>query len=292
MEYIRLENVNKKFSGESSVLRNINLTFRSGERIGIVGSIGSGKTTLLRIIMGIYRPASGKVVHFINKNQIGYLPASKGIYDELTVLENLIFWTKAFNKSIEVVKEIITNLKMESMVKKKASQLSSGMKQKLAFACAIIHKPKVLILDEPTVNLDVENRILLKNIIKNYLPDSCIIITSHNFDDIENLCERILLISGGEIKVQKQIETLKTEYKSSKVHIRLLEDISETQRQVIQQSFGHSVITKDEVVFDRDTYSLNSVLLLLIQLQINIRDVMENNIMLEEIYLNINKKEG
>ncbi|QFQ28973.1 MULTISPECIES: ABC transporter ATP-binding protein [Bacillus cereus group] len=292
MEYIRLENVNKGFGNNELILKNINLTFTAGERVGIVGSIGSGKTTLLRVIMGIYRPTSGEVVHYINKNQIGYLPASKGVTDELTVLGNLMFWAKAYNKSIEAVKEVVSNLKMESMVEKKASQLSSGMKQKLAFACAIIHKPKLLILDEPTVNLDVENRILLKNIIKNYLPESCIIITSHNFDDIENLCERILLISEGEIKIQKQLETLKTEYKSSKVHIRLLEDMSEKQRLKIQQTFDQSVINKNEIVIDRDTYNLNAVLLILIQLRINIRDVVESDVMLEEIYLNINKKEG
>ncbi|PEZ09193.1 ABC transporter [Bacillus sp. AFS018417] len=292
MEYIRLENVNKRFNTEEFVLKNINLAFTSGERIGIVGSIGSGKTTLLRIIMGIYRPTSGEVLHYINKNQIGYLPASKGVTDEFTVLENLMFWAKAFNQSSKAVKEVVSNLKMESMLEKKASQLSSGMKQKLAFACAIIHKPKVLILDEPTVNLDVENRILLKNLIKNYLLDSCIIITSHNFDDIENLCERILLISEGKIKVQKQLETLKTEYKNSKVHIRLLEDISEVQMKAIQQAFNQSEVKKDEIIIDRDTYNLNSVLLLLIKLQINIRDVVEESVMLEEIYLNINKKEG
>ncbi|ASS87927.1 ABC transporter ATP-binding protein [Geobacillus stearothermophilus] len=292
MNYIELHNIAKSFDNKNYILKDINLSLHQGDRVGIIGGIGSGKTTLLRIILGLYTPTSGKINRNISNHEIGYLPSTKGIIEEFTVRENLIFWSQTYQSPIHVVEELIDRLNMDKMADKKVSLLSSGMKQKLAFACSIIHSPKLLILDEPTVNLDVENRSLIKKFIQEYPKESCIVITSHNFDDIEHMCNRIVMIVDGTIKVKEELNKLKSDFQSSLVRIRTISKINRQQSILIKEEFPNVLVKDHEVILDKQIYKLNDVLLKLIHLNIEIRDVLENEAILEDIYLRLNKKEG
>ncbi|MFS8541396.1 MAG: ABC transporter ATP-binding protein, partial [Tissierellales bacterium] len=287
-----LHNIAKSFDDKHYILKDINLSLHEGDRVGIIGAIGSRKTNLLRIILGLYTPTSGKINRNISNHEIGYLPSTKGIIEEFTVRENLIFWSQTYQSPIHVVEELIDRLNMDKMADKKVSLLSSGMKQKLAFACSIIHSPKLLILDEPTVNLDVENRSLIKKFIQKYSKESCIVITSHNFDDIEHMCNRIVMIVDGTIKVKEELNKLKSDFQSSLVRIRTISKINQQQSILIKEEFPNVLVKDHEVILDKQIYKLNDVLLKLIHLNIEIRDVLENEAILEDIYLRLNKKEG
>ncbi|HNP98208.1 MAG TPA: ABC transporter ATP-binding protein, partial [Bacteroidia bacterium] len=167
---VTVENLTKSYS-EGKVKAITNLTFRvnEGEVFGMIGPDGAGKTTLFRILTTLLLPDSGnaQVAGFDIQKQykniresVGYMPGKFSLYQDLTVEENLSFFATVFGTTIEqnyaLIKDIYSQI--EPFRKRKAGQLSGGMKQKLALSCALIHRPKVLFLDEPTTGVDAVSR--------------------------------------------------------------------------------------------------------------------------------------
>ena len=165
---IKAENIGKRF-GDVTALEDINLQVAEGELFGLIGPDGAGKTTLFRILTTLILPDSGKAeVNGLDavrdykkiRRQIGYMPGRFSLYQDLTVEENLRFFATIFGVTVDQNYDLIKDIyqQIEPFRKRKAGQLSGGMKQKLALSCALVHEPKVLFLDEPTTGVDAVSR--------------------------------------------------------------------------------------------------------------------------------------
>lgn len=204
---IKIQNLTKTY-GDVVALDNVSLDVRSGELFGLIGSDGAGKTSLLRILATMLLPTSGTallegfdVVKDYSKIRklIGYMPGKFSLYTDLTIEENLSFFATVYGSTVEenyhFIKDIYSQI--EPFKKRQAGKLSGGMKQKLALCCSLIHRPKVLILDEPTTGVDVVSRAELWTMLKTVKDSGITIIVSTPYMDEASLCDRVALIQSG-----------------------------------------------------------------------------------------------
>ena len=200
----------EKYYEDSPVLKSINININEGEIYGLLGRNGAGKTTIMKIILGLTKPTKGKVILLgsdtstdkgkeVLKN-VGCIIESPGFYSNLTATENLMIFAKLIGDSENSVKEALKLVNLPYNDKKLFGKYSLGMKQRLAIANAIMHKPKVLILDEPINGLDpigiAEVRDLIKSLKEN---GTTILISSHILPELENLADRIGIINDGNL---------------------------------------------------------------------------------------------
>lgn len=200
----------EKYYEDSPVLKSINININEGEIYGLLGRNGAGKTTIMKIILGLTKPTKGKVILLgsdtstdkgkeVLKN-VGCIIESPGFYSNLTATENLMIFAKLRGDSENSVKEALKLVNLPYNDKKLFGKYSLGMKQRLAIANAIMHKPKVLILDEPINGLDpigiAEVRDLIKSLKEN---GTTILISSHILPELENLADRIGIINDGNL---------------------------------------------------------------------------------------------
>lgn len=194
-------NISKKFKN-NIILDEINYTTSYGKCIGLIGPNGTGKSTLLDIIAGIQKADTGKI-ELENNDLIGYVPQENPLFEELTVKDNLELWKK-FNKK-DLDKDYIENLyeifKIKDMLKKKVSILSGGMKKRLSIVIALIKKPNILILDEPSNALDLVFKQELKNTIKYFKSiGGIVILVTHDESEL-NICDEIIAIKNKKIEL-------------------------------------------------------------------------------------------
>jgi len=209
-EAIKIVNLSKKY-GKTLVVDELNLSIKSGEIVGFLGLNGAGKTTTMRMLLGLIKPTSGECYIQGNKvdqynlevlNEIGYIIETPYSYPELTVQENLeIVSTLRGIRNKDVVDWVIEKLKLNQYKDKKVKHLSLGNVARLGIAKAIIHKPKILILDEPTNGLDpfgvIEVRELLKELANNL--GTTVLISSHKLEEISKISTRIVIIHEGRL---------------------------------------------------------------------------------------------
>ena len=209
MYEIELKNICKSF-GNVKALDNLNLSIKKNEFYGIIGPDGAGKTTLLRIIASLLVPNSGTVsvagfdpVRDYKKLRmhLGYMPGKFSLYQDLTILENLNFFASVFGTTIDENYYLIEDIykQIEPFKNRRAGKLSGGMKQKLALSCALIHKPKILILDEPTTGVDAVSRREFWEMLNKIREHGLTIIVSTPYMEEANLCDKISLIYNGSI---------------------------------------------------------------------------------------------
>lgn len=199
----------RKSYGVVKALENISFEVEKGEIFGIIGPDGAGKTTLFRILTTLILADSGTatvdgcdVVKEYNeiRKHVGYMPGRFSLYQDLTVEENLDVFAKVFNTSIEENYHLIKDIyvQIEPFKKRRAGKLSGGMKQKLALCCALIHKPSVLFLDEPTTGVDPVSRKEFWKMLKRLKNEGITILVSTPYMDEAALCDRIALIQNGQ----------------------------------------------------------------------------------------------
>lgn len=206
---IKVEGVCKSYKGIIA-LQDISLDIRSGEIFGLIGPDGAGKTSLFRILTTLTLPDAGKaavngkdVVADYEKirSTIGYMPGHFALYQDLSVEENLKFYATVFGTTVEEnydnIKEIYSQIEM--FKDRKAGNLSGGMKQKLALCCALVHKPEVLFLDEPTTGVDAVSRKEFWAMLARIKASGVTIMVSTPYMDEASLCDRIALILNGKI---------------------------------------------------------------------------------------------
>ncbi len=217
MEIIKVENVCKDYK-DIKALKNVSLTINEGELYGLLGVNGAGKTTLLKILSGLTDMTSGEfsVSSYSNKEMddikkiIDISPQESSIAMNLTVLENLKFFQDLYNeKDDEYLNQIIDDLGLREVVKQRAKTLSGGYQRRLSIALGLISKPKILLLDEPTLGLDVLARRELWNIINKFKGKITIILTSHYLEEIEALCDRVSIMSKGNLLIEGTIDEIK-----------------------------------------------------------------------------------
>lgn len=204
---VQVKNISKSFKNIGA-LKDISFNAEKGELFGIIGPDGAGKTTLFRIMTTLTIPDTGQV--FINnrsihndymeiRKHIGYMPGKFALYQDLTVEENLKFFASVFNTTIKANYDLIKNIysHIEPFRNRKAGKLSGGMKQKLALSCALIHKPEVLFLDEPTTGVDPVSRKEFWDMLYDLKDIGITIIVSTPYMDEASRCDRIALIKQG-----------------------------------------------------------------------------------------------
>ncbi len=215
---LELQNIAKAY--DQKVLENVNCRMEKGV-YGLLGPNGAGKSTMLRVICDIEPPTSGKVLYDGQpvsqlgedyREILGYVPQKVGYYPEFTAREFLKYM--AIVKGIEEqegkkrIDQVLEMVNLKDTGKKKIKHFSGGMKQRLGIAQAILNRPKLLVLDEPTVGLDVEERMNFKQFVSEYASDSIVIFATHIVSDIEDIGNEILILKDGTVKAQASPEKL------------------------------------------------------------------------------------
>lgn len=218
MNIITIENLCKNYKAKKA-LDNVSLSIKQGELFGLLGVNGAGKTTLIKILCGLTKKTSGNImISNLNldremdkiKEIIDISPQETSVANNLTVKENLKFFANIYNNSDDnIINEIVDIFNLSEVLNQRAKTLSGGFKRRLSIAIALISKPEILFLDEPTLGLDVFARRELWNIIKKLQKSITIILTSHYLEEIENLCDRVAILSNGTLVKIGKIEEIK-----------------------------------------------------------------------------------
>ncbi|MBQ9790206.1 MAG: ABC transporter ATP-binding protein [Clostridia bacterium] len=218
MDIISIQSVCKNYK-ETKALDCVSLEIKSGELFGLLGVNGAGKTTLIKILCGLTKKSSGKIVigGFDIDREIEQIktivdvsPQETSIANNLTVKENLEFFANIYgNENQNEMSEIVKIFGLESVLQQRAKTLSGGFKRRLSIAIALISKPKILFLDEPTLGLDVFARRELWGIIEKLKGKMTIVLTSHYMEEIEQLCDRVAILSHGKVLNVGTIDEMK-----------------------------------------------------------------------------------
>jgi len=213
---IEVRNITKVF-GEQKALDNVSFDINNGEIVGFLGPNGAGKSTLMKIITGYIPATEGEVlINGMNilenpieiRKKLGYLPEQNPLYFDMYIVEYLEFVAGIYgikNKKARI-DEIVSLTGLEPEINKKIGTLSKGYKQRVGLAQAIIHDPEVLILDEPTSGLDPNQIIEIRNLIKNLGKEKTVILSTHIMQEVEAICDRILLIKKGVLLANDKAE--------------------------------------------------------------------------------------
>ena len=258
MVAIKAENLIKKF-GSVTAVDSVSFDVEEGEVFGFLGPNGAGKTTTIHLLTGILTPDSGNVtiknIDIKNnpidaKMMMGVIPEMGNVYVDLTAKQNLILAGKYYGLSKKVLEEkankILSTLELYNRRDDSVRTFSKGMKQRISIACAIIHDPKILFLDEPTEGLDVQSRRLIIKIINDMNKKGCtIFLTTHNIEEANKLCERVCIIHKGRIVAIDRPEKLKNTFdKTQSINISF-------DKKVKKDLFKSEYILKTELSGDK-----------------------------------------
>ena len=209
MSAIKVENISKNF-GDVKALDSVSFEVKRGELFGLIGPDGAGKTTLFRILTTLLTPNNGRAEvdgfdtikeYRTIRERVGYMPGRFSLYSDLTVEENLNFFAALFGVNVEDSYDLVAPIyrQIEPFKKRRAGKLSGGMKQKLALSCALIHRPSVLFLDEPTTGVDAVSRNEFWDMLRNLKQKGITILVSTPYMDEASRCDRIALYNDGRI---------------------------------------------------------------------------------------------
>lgn len=233
---IKLENLSKNY-GDFLAVDDLNLEISQGELFGFLGPNGAGKTTTIKMMVGLLKPTKGNAIlggHDIEKEPVeakrinGYVPDEPFLYDKLTGFEFLEFVADLWKVEKETkYKNIDKYLKFFELEDKKdhfIQSYSHGMRKKIALAAALVHEPKILYLDEPTVGLDPKSAKLMKELLKNFCKNGgTVFLSTHILEIAENLCSKVAIINKGKIIAQGTVDDLKEKNKESSLEDIFLE---------------------------------------------------------------------
>ena len=236
---ITVNSVSKSYKSQKA-LNNISFSADKGQIIGFLGPNGAGKSTMMKILTGFIKPDEGAV--FIDdidvlKNSIaaqkviGYLPEHNPLYAEMYVREYLQFQAAIYKVAKSQIEDCIGKVGLTLEANKKIHQLSKGYQQRVGIAAAILHNPKVLILDEPTTGLDPNQIIEIRALIQELGKNKTVLFSTHIMQEVEAVCDRVIIIKKGEILVDKK-----------------LEELQDSKQQIIEVTFNTLF---DEVIFQK-----------------------------------------
>ena len=214
---IKVQNISKVY-GEQKALNNISFSVNTGEIVGFLGPNGAGKSTLMKILTTYINASKGvaKVSNFdvdvskqdVQKN-VGYLPEHNPLYLDMYVKEYLKFNANIYNISNTRINDVIALTGLSPEAHKKIGELSKGYRQRVGIANALLHDPSVLILDEPTTGLDPNQLVDIRRLIKNIGKDKTVFLSTHIMQEVEAICDRVIIINKGEIVADKKLKDLR-----------------------------------------------------------------------------------
>lgn len=219
MDYIIETQQVKRAFGSFEAIRGIDLRIRPGETYGLIGPNGAGKTTLIRMFVGLLRPTAGRVVVLGREmpekavlSQVGYMTQARAIYTDLSVRENVRFFgAMAGRQDAKRIAEVIALVDLSDWADSRVAKLSGGMQQRVSLACALVHRPRLLLLDEPTVGVDPQLRVQFWDYFGHLnAAGVTIVVSSHVMDEAEH-CHRLGFIRAGRLLAEGSPQTLRAQ---------------------------------------------------------------------------------
>ena len=217
---ISVEMVSKSF-GPHKAVSNLSFSIKRGEIVGFLGPNGAGKTTTMRLLTSYYTPDTGKILingtdnsenDLETRKSIGYLAENNPLYEDLLVSEYLDFIADlrglSGNERTRNLEQTVEEASLQEVFYRPISELSKGYHQRVGLAGAIIHRPSILILDEPTEGLDPNQRLSMRDLIKSLGQERTVLVTTHVMQEVENTCERVLLINRGELVADSPVDEI------------------------------------------------------------------------------------
>lgn len=304
MNVLEIKNLTKKF-GDFIAVDNMSLKIEEGEIFGFLGANGAGKSTTINMISGLLRSNEG-VINILGKNaakhsrfakmNIGIVPQDLAIYEDLTAYENVRFFAGLYGlRGAELdarVKEALEFVGLSDKHKGYPKNFSGGMKRRLNIACAIAHRPKLIIMDEPTVGIDPQSRnYILTSVRKLNEMGSTIIYTSHYMEEVEEICTRIAIVDHGQIIAEgtkEQLKSIITNTKDIWIEVKSAEGLDPNTLQAINGV--EAVQIEDNVIkinSDAGVNNLNKIIEQLMKNGAEIRSLEEQEPNLETVFLTL-----
>jgi len=219
---IEVEGLRKQY-GDLVAVRDASFVATAGKIFGLLGPNGAGKSTTIGCISGLLRPTSGHIRilgHDVVKDgqesrrKLGVMPQELALYEDLSATENLSFWGAAYGMRGQALKdranEVLEFIALQDRAKEPVKNFSGGMKRRLNYGCAIMHRPQVLLLDEPTAGVDPQSRMRLLEMVKEQVAaGACVLYTTHYMEEAESLCDELAIIDNGSLIAQGNLEQLR-----------------------------------------------------------------------------------
>ena len=288
--------------GEQKAIDQISFSVSRGEIVGFLGPNGAGKSTTMKILTGCLKPSQGQAflngidvqVHPTQTKKItGYLPESNPLYSDMYIREYLSFVSDIHKlpSKKEKINTTIDQVGLRPEAGKKISQLSKGYKQRVGLAAALIHSPEVLILDEPTTGLDPNQIVEIRDVIKNYGKNRTVLFSSHILQEVEAICDRVIIINQGKIIADKNLTELRKDQKGKFIKVVLKEAVTADLFQGLDQLRGISKASDYEWELEAADPELLKKQLLSLSLQNNwnIVSLQSENRSLEDIFRGLTK---
>lgn len=307
---IKAQGVTKKY-GDFVALQDASFELKEGEVVGLLGPNGAGKTTLLRILVGFLKSTAGEIEiegldakKAINsqkiKSKIGYLPEQAPLYEDMLVSEYLEFIGKMQGVSEadieEKVKAVIDRCGLKDKKNSEINTLSKGYRQRVGIAQALIHNPKIVILDEPTTGLDPNQRIEIRDLIKEIGKEHMVILSSHILSEVQSTCSRVLIINKGKIVADGSPEDLEKEgrgetiikLETERVDVRLLEKLKNIPG-VVSADIQENLVT---VIVEKDRDVRANISREVVEGGFGLLGLEKKQTSLEDIFINLTNKEN
>jgi len=294
---LEVQSIKKYFSGQKAV-ENVSFSINKGSVFGLLGPNGAGKTTMLRMITGIFFPdegsihLDGKPFNAIHDNPlIGYMPEERGLYKKMKIGEQVLYLAqlKGLSKkeALENTKQWFLKFQMESWWNKKVEDLSKGMSQKLQFVTTVVHNPKLIILDEPFSGLDPVNANLIKEEIFRLAKEGAtIIFSTHRMEQVEEICDHIILMNKGEKILDGTVSKIKQDFKENIFEVSFDEPLL-AEHTAIHLFDLIKAEEKSLVLKKNEDFSNNDIIQFFIHKGLNIRSFNEKLPTLNDIFIKL-----
>ncbi|MGL5415769.1 MAG: ABC transporter ATP-binding protein [Clostridium sp.] len=302
MDAIKIEGLGKSF-GDFVAVDSITIDIREGEIYGLLGPNGAGKSTTIGIICGLLKPSKGKISILdidVTKNmknmnrKIGLVPQEIALYGDLTAYENLKFFGELYGlrgkELAEKISEVLEFIGLTDVKNKKANEFSGGMKRRLNIGCALVHSPKIVIMDEPTVGIDPQSRNhILDSVRKLNEKGVTIVYTTHYMEEIEAICSKIAIIDKGRVIAEGTKEDLKNTISDTKTLSLTLSSINEIKVDELESISGVVKVSIDgntlEISSSKEINNLNRIIEYIGHKNAEIINIEQKEVTLETVFL-------
>lgn len=304
---IQVEALHKKY-GNLTAVDGISFTAQPGKIFGLLGPNGAGKTTTISCISGLLKPTSGRI-HVLGqdittngrevKRQLGIVPQDLALYEDLSATENLKFWGGAYGlrgKQLkQQISEVLAAVGLLDRAKERVKRYSGGMKRRLNLACGIIHRPKVLLLDEPTAGVDPQSRVHLLELVREQVAQgTCVLYTTHYMEEAEDLCDDLAIVDHGHIIAEGTLADLRAMVAENDVlqltgtfdPARVRQDLS----QIAGTEVAHVESNELRLVVERASQRLPEILSAVTTTGAEIREVTLTQPSLENLFIKLTGK--